>query len=50
MVISEIKNGLTTVRIHDGFCRKEVYDLMEEISWIVSQSYQRRKLDGESSI
>ncbi len=42
MIIAEVKNELTTVRIHDESCRNETEQTMLEISQIVSQAYQRR--------
>lgn len=42
MLISETKNGLTTVRFHDEYYRKETKAILSEIDQIVSQAYKRR--------
>lgn len=42
MIISEIKNEIATVRIHNEYYRKETQQTMAEINRIVSQAYQRR--------
>ena len=42
MLISETKNGLTTIRFHDEYYCKETKALLSEIDQIVSQAYQRR--------
>ena len=42
MIISEIKNEIATVRIHNEYYQKETQQTMAEINRIVSQAYQRR--------
>lgn len=42
MIISEMKNEIGTVRIHNEYYRKETRQTMSEINRIVSQAYQRR--------
>lgn len=49
MIISEIKNEIATVRIHNEYYRKETQQTMAEINRIVSQAYQRR-LDATSPL
>lgn len=42
MIVSEIKNEIATVRIHNEYYRKETQQAIAEISQIVSHAYQRR--------
>ena len=42
MIVSEIKNEIATVRIHNEYYLKETQQTMAEINQIVSQAYQRR--------
>ena len=42
MILTEIKNEIAIVRIHNEYYQKETQQTMAEISWIVSQAYQRR--------
>lgn len=42
MILTEIKNEIAIVRIHNEYYQKETQQTMAEISRIVSQAYQRR--------
>ncbi len=42
MIVSEIKNEIATVRIHNEYYLKETQQTMAEINQIVSQAYRRR--------
>lgn len=42
MIAAEIKNSVSTVRIHDEYYAKEPHGYMAQLNQIVSNSYKRR--------
>ena len=44
MIVTEIKNARSTVRIHDEFCKAVSKDCVLQLNRIVSDSYKRRML------
>jgi hypothetical protein len=44
MVVHELKNDVSTVRIHDEFCEADSTRLIGSVSRVVSASYKRRYL------
>lgn len=44
MIVAEIKNTSSTVRIHDEFCKTVSQDCILQLNRIVSDSYKRRIL------
>ena len=50
MIAAEMKNGVSTVRIHDEFYVKEAQEYMKQLNRIVTDSYKRRAAVQMSSI
>lgn len=46
MIVSEVNNNKTTVRIHDDYCESNFDSNMEQASLVVSESYKRRCQDN----
>jgi len=44
MIAHELKNDVSTVRIHDDFCEADSSRLIGSVSRVVSESYKRRYL------
>lgn len=42
MIAAEMKNSVSTVRIHDEYYAKEPRGYMEQLNQIVANSYKRR--------
>lgn len=42
MIAAEMKNDVSTVRIHDEYYAKEPHGYMAQLNQIVSNSYKRR--------
>ena len=43
MIISEINKENSTIRIHDDFCEHKIENRLSQLSYIVTESYKRRK-------
>ena len=50
MIAAEMKNSVSTVRIHDEYYAKEPRGYMEQLNQIVANSYKRRAALQASSI
>ena len=50
MIAAEMKNSVSTVRIHDEYYVKEPRGYMEQLNQIVANSYKRRIALQEPSI
>jgi len=48
MVVHELKNDVSTVRIHDEFCEENSTRLIGSVSRVVSESYKRRYLSQKN--
>lgn len=44
MVVQELKNDVSTIRIHDEFCESDFTRLIGSVSRVISDSYKRRYL------
>lgn len=44
MVVTEFKNTVSTVRIHDEYCELSADRCISRLSQIISESYKRRQL------
>lgn len=47
MIVHELKNDVSTVRIHDEFYDSNATRLIGSVSRVVSESYKRRYLTGQ---
>ena len=50
MVVHELKNDVSTVRIHDEFCEADSTRLIGSVSRVVSNSYKRRYLSNQQEL
>lgn len=49
MIAATMNNDISTIRIHDDYCKNALNDT-SELSDIVSESYKRRRRNTNSSI
>ena len=50
MIAAEMKNDVSTVRIHDEYYVKEPHGYMKQMNQIVTNSYKRRAVAQMASI
>lgn len=50
MIVAEIKNTNSTVRIHDEFCNAVSQNCISQLNKIVSDSYKRRLLSANENL
>lgn len=50
MIAAEMKNDVSTVRIHDEYYVKELKGYMKQMNQIVTNSYKRRTVMQTTSI
>ena len=50
MLISEINNGNSTIRIHDDFCENKIENRLSQLNYIVTESYKRRKITEPQNV
>ena len=50
MIVAEIKNTNSTVRIHDEICKAVSQNCISQLNKIVSDSYKRRLLSANENL
>lgn len=48
MIKTEFNTGLSTIRIHDEFCKSPALDHMTRLNQIIANSYKRRTLEHDN--